>query len=67
MNDNITMNTEAFNAMLEEYRSEGYQQGINKIITVLNKCVFVEQGASVKGEDISLYLMQYLAKENEDE
>jgi hypothetical protein len=66
MNDNITMNTEAFNAMLEEYRDEGYKEGVNKVISILNKTMFVEQGATIQGDDISLYILQHLAEEGNE-
>lgn len=66
MNDKITLNTEAFNAMLEDARQDGYDQAVAQIVELLNRCMFVEQGATVYGDNIALYVMQQLkAKDNE--
>lgn len=66
MTDKITMNTEAFNAMIEDARQDGYDQAVSDIINMLNRCMFVEQGATVYGDDISLYLMQQLKDKNNE-
>ena len=66
MTDKITMNTEAFNAMIEDARQDGYDQAVSDIINMLNRCMFVEQGVTVYGDDISLYLMQQLKDTNNE-
>jgi len=66
MTDKITMNTEAFNAMIEDARQDGYDQAVSDIINMLNRCMFVEQGVTVYGDDISLYLMQQLKDKNNE-
>lgn len=66
MTDKITMNTEAFNAMIEDARRDGYDQAVAQIVELLNRCMFVEQGVTVYGDNIALYVMQQLkAKDNE--
>jgi len=66
MNDKITMNTEAFNAMVEDARQDGYDQAVAQIVELLNRCMFVEQGVTLYGDNIALYVMQQLkAKDNE--
>jgi hypothetical protein len=66
MTDKITMNTEAFNAMIEDARQDGYDQAVSDITNMLNRCMFVEQGVTVYGDDISLYLMQQLKDKNNE-
>jgi virulence-associated protein VapD len=66
MTDKITMNTEAFNAMIEDARRDGYDQAVSDITNMLNRCMFVEQGVTVYGDDISLYLMQQLKDKNNE-
>ena len=66
MTDKITMNTEAFNAMIEDARQDGYDQAVSDIVNMLNRCMFVEQGATVYGDNISLYLMQQLKDKNNE-
>ena len=66
MTDKITMNTEAFNAMIEDARQDGYDQAVSDITNMLNRCMFVEQGVTVYGDDISLHLMQQLKDKNNE-
>lgn len=62
----IKLNDAALNALMNDAREEGVKDGVKKVITILNDCMFVEEGITIKGDDISLYIMQRLAEEDNE-
>lgn len=62
----IKLNDAALNALLNDAREEGVKEGVKKVIALLNDCLFVEEGVTIQGDDISLYIMQKLAEEENE-
>jgi hypothetical protein len=62
----IKLNDVALSVLINDAREEGVKEGIKKAVGFLNGCLFVEQGVTVKGDDISLYVMQRLLEEENE-